>query len=135
MRLFTAILCATAATAGAAFPPEQIEFFEKQIRPILVEQCYKCHGPEKQKADLRVDSRAALLKGSDTGAVVVPGQPEKGSFIKSIRHEGDNPMPEKADKMPDAQIAALTEWVRQGLPWPENDGPATKSNAALAQTH
>src|SRR5690606_35148981 len=105
----------------AATPPEQIEFFEKQVRPVLAEHCYSCHGPEKQKAELRLDSREALLKGSDIGPVVVPGKPEEGSFIKSIRHEGDSKMPEKEDKLSDEKIAALTEWVRMGLPWPEND--------------
>src|SRR5688572_26647595 len=112
------------ATAGAVIPPEQVEFFEKKVRPVLAEQCYKCHGADKQKADLRLDSREAVLKGADTGPVLVPGDPTKSSLIKSIRHEGDSPMPEKAPKMPDDQIAALTEWVKLGAPWPENDKAA-----------
>ena len=108
-----------------AITPEQTEFFEKKVRPVLADQCYKCHGPKKQKAELRVDSREAILKGSDVGPVVVPGKPEESSFIKSLRHEGDSKMPEKADKLPDDQIAALEEWVRMGMPWPENEKPAT----------
>ena len=122
------------ATAQAVVPPEQVEFFEKQVRPILAEQCYKCHGPEKQKADLRLDSREAVLKGADTGPVLVPGDPAKSSLIKSIRHEGDSPMPEKAPKMPEHQIQALTEWVKLGAPWPE-DGKKVTGAADLARTH
>lgn len=120
---------------GAAFAapsPEQVEFFEKQVRPVLVEQCVKCHGPEKQKAELRLDSYAGMMKGADTGPVAVAGQPEKSSLIKSIRHEGDVKMPEKAPKMPEPQIAALTEWVKMGMPWPESSAPVTKD---VAKTH
>jgi hypothetical protein len=131
-----ALAALSTLTLRAAMPPEQVEFFEKKVRPVLAEQCYKCHGPEKQKAELRLDSRAAILKGSDNGPVVVPGQPDKSSLIKSIRHEGDMKMPEKAPKMPDDQIAALTEWVKLGAPWPENDKPAaSNNNAALVKTH
>ena len=113
--------------AVRAITAQETEFFEKNIRPVLSEQCYKCHGPEKQKAALRVDSRAALLKGTDDGPVVVPGKPEDSSFIKSIRHEGDSKMPAKADKLPDAQIEAFTQWVRMGMPWPDDGGPAKPS--------
>ncbi len=119
-----------------AVTPEEAEFFEKKVRPVLAEQCYKCHGPERQKAALRVDSRAAILKGTEDGPVIVEGKPEQSAFIKSIRHEGDSKMPEKADKLPDEQIANLTEWVRMGMPWPESDG-AEKQTAqqAAAATH
>jgi mono/diheme cytochrome c family protein/cytochrome c553 len=134
MRIVTGFFLMTAAVA-TAMPPEQVEFFEKKVRPVLAEQCYKCHGVEKQKADLRLDSREALLKGADTGPVVVLGAPEKSSLIKSIRHEGDSPMPEKAPKMPDEQIAALAEWVKMGAPWPANDKPVAGSPADLVKKH
>jgi mono/diheme cytochrome c family protein len=127
------LLCA--APLWAATPPEQLEFFEKQVRPVLVEQCYKCHGPEKQKGELRLDSREAILKGADTGPVVVLGDPAKSSLIKSIRHEGESKMPEKAPKMPEAQISALSEWVKMGLPWPATDPKAAGGIAAFAKTH
>ena len=120
-------LFGVASPAVQAITPQETEFFEKNIRPVLSEQCYKCHGPEKQKAALRVDSRAALLKGTDDGPVVVPGKPEDSSFIKSLRHEGDSNMPAKADKLPDMQIAAFAQWVRMGMPWPEDNGPVKPS--------
>ncbi len=135
LRLFTILLIACAPALWATPSAEQLEFFEQKIRPVLADQCYKCHGPEKQKGELRVDSLAALLKGSDSGVVLVPGEPEKGSLIKSIRHETDNHMPAKAAKMPDEQISAFTEWVKMGAPWPENDKPAANNIADAAKRH
>ena len=122
--LITACFATLIATSALALSPEQTEFFETSVRPVLAEHCYKCHGPEKQKAALRLDSRAAVLKGTDDGPIVVEGKPDESSLIKSIRHQGDSKMPEKEDKLPDAQIAALSEWVKRGAPWPENDKPA-----------
>lgn len=134
---FATFALACAVVPGAmAISPQETEFFEKQVRPVLVEQCYKCHGPEKQKGALRMDSRAAILKGTDEGPIVVPGKPDQSEFIKSIKHIGDSKMPEKADKLPDAQIAALEQWVKMGMPWPENDGPAKPSASMdVAKTH
>ena len=114
---FSSVLLFCLAVAPLrAITPQETEFFEKQIRPILAEQCYKCHGAEKQKAALRVDSRAAILKGTDEGPVIVPGKPEESEFIKSLRHTGNSKMPEKADKLSDAQIEAMAQWVRMGMP-------------------
>ena len=124
--LFPSCLALVLAGAHAA-TPEETEFFEKSVRPVLAEHCYKCHGPEKQKAALRLDSREAVIKGTDDGPVVVVGKPDESSLIKSIRHQGESKMPEKEDKLPDAQIAALSEWVKMGVPWPENDKPAGSS--------
>src|SRR5687768_8702074 len=121
--------------AARAITPQEEEFFEKRVRPVLAEQCYECHGPEKQKADLRVDSRAALLKGSDQGPAIVPGKPEESALIKSIRHEGDSKMPEKGRKLSDPEIAALTEWVKLGAPWPENDKPVASAAEDAAKKH
>src|SRR5271165_1231604 len=115
---FAGLAVFSAFAPGAfAITPQESEFFEKQVRPVLVEQCYKCHGPDKQKGALRVDSRAAILKGTDDGPVIVPGKPDESEFIKSIKHIGDSKMPEKADKLPAAQIAALEQWVKMGMPW------------------
>ena len=138
MRLFAALLTLPlfALAPLRAVTPEEAEFFEKKVRPVLAEQCYKCHGAEKQKAALRVDSRAAILKGTEDGPVIVEGKPEQSSFIKSIRHEGDSKMPEKADKLADTQIADLTAWVRMGMPWPEGGAPEKLSvQQAAAATH
>src|SRR5690606_27431357 len=66
--------------------PQQLEFFEKQVRPVLAERCYKCHGPEKREGGLRVDSRAALVAGGDTGPAIVPGKPDEGYLLDAIRY-------------------------------------------------
>jgi mono/diheme cytochrome c family protein len=121
--------------ALAAATPEQVEFFEREVRPVLADQCFNCHGVEKQKAELRLDSREAVLKGGDAGAVVVPGKPEVSSLIKSIRHEGDSKMPAKAPKLSDPQIAALTEWVRMGVPWPEGETRKLSNSEKAALEH
>ena len=116
--------------AARAITPEETEFFEKKIRPVLVEQCYKCHGPDKQKGDVRLDSRAALLKPAEDGPIATPGKPDESELIRTIRHIGDSKMPAKGDKLPEAQIAALTEWVKMGMPWPEHEKPAMPGASA-----
>ena len=74
----------TSNVTAPAIQLEQAEFFEAKIRPILVEHCFKCHGPEKQEAGLRLDSREAILRGTDAGPVVVPGHPEESPLIDAI---------------------------------------------------
>src|SRR3954469_16673691 len=86
-----------------------VEFFEAKVRPILVEHCQSCHGAEKQKNGLRLDSAAAVRKGGESGPVISPGEPEKSRLIEAVRQTGELKMPPKA-KLPDEAIAALTEW-------------------------
>ena len=120
-----------AASVGAAEPSPtpsaaQLEFFEKEVRPVLAEHCYKCHGEKKQKSGLRLDSREYVLKGGEVGPVVVPGKPETSRLILSINHvkaPDVYAMPGEDEKLPPQAIAALTEWVRQGLPWPQEAKP------------
>src|SRR5688572_25980173 len=66
------VLASCAVPAPAAPPPDQIEFFEKKIRPVLVAECYECHADEKKKGGLQLDSRARMLAGGDTGPAIVP---------------------------------------------------------------
>jgi len=124
---FPLLAAGLAVAAEPAPTPAQVEFFEREVRPVLAEHCHGCHGPEKQKSGLRLDSRALVLKGGEIGLVVVPGKPEASRLIWAINHaHGDKvePMPGDDEKIPPAAIAALTEWVRQGLPWPSETGPA-----------
>ncbi len=99
--------------------PEQVEFFEKEVRPLLVESCAKCHNAEKAKGGLRVDSLQAMLEGGDSGPAIVPGVPDESLLIEAIRHDGLE-MPPKG-KLPDREIEALERWVKQGAPWPASD--------------
>jgi hypothetical protein len=109
------------AAEERAFAPEQIEFFEKKIRPVLVEHCYKCHSPEEKiKGGLVLDSRSGVLKGGDGGPAVVSGEPEKSLLIQAIRY-GDEElqMPPKHRLTPE-QVRDFEEWVRLGLPDPRD---------------
>ena len=65
-----------------SFAPEAIDFFESRVRPILVDQCIKCHGPKKQSSGLRLDSRAAALGGGDSGPSLVPGKPDESLLVR-----------------------------------------------------
>lgn len=119
-------LTASAAEQAGAPTAAQLEFFEKEVRPVLADNCYKCHGPKKQKSSLRLDSRELILKGGEVGPVVVPGKPEASRLILAINHakaKDVEAMPSADEKISPKAIAALTEWVRQGLPWPTESSP------------
>src|SRR5579872_3113039 len=97
--LLGALVTLAAGTVFAAdnTTPQAVEFFEKNVRPVLVENCFKCHGPKRQEADLRLDSRAAMLKGTaKIGAVVVPGEPQKSRLVKVVGYDGEIVMPPNA---------------------------------------
>jgi hypothetical protein len=105
--------------------PEALEFFETKVRPVLAESCYSCHGPKLQQAGLRLDSLAALLKGTDAGHPgIVPGDPDRSALIQAIRYNGAVKMP-PAGKLPQASIDALATWVKMGAPWPSISGAPT----------
>jgi hypothetical protein len=112
--------------AGPVFSREGIEFFEKKIRPILSDRCYRCHSGDKVKADLYLDSRDGMLKGGESGPAVVPGEPEKSLLIHAIRH-GDDDLdmpPKQADWLSAEQIRDFENWVKMGAPDPRAAGAA-----------
>jgi mono/diheme cytochrome c family protein len=116
---------ARAAEDRQAISAQDAEFFERRIRPILAENCYGCHGPKKQESGLRLDSREALLKGSDNGPVVTPGVPDDSLLIEAVGHIGATKMPPKT-KLGSEAIADLTTWVKKGVLWPPNDTSGPK---------
>jgi hypothetical protein len=103
---------------GRTVTRQEAEFFEGRVRPVLVETCFACHGPQKQKSGLRLDSLSSLLKGGENGPVVRLGDPEQSSLIQAIRYDGELKMPPKGKLEPRA-IDALTSWVKMGVPWPQ----------------
>ena len=114
-----------------------IAFFERQIRPLLVERCYQCHGPESKKANggLRLDSAQGLLKGSDSGPVVAAGAPEKSLLIDVVQSKDkDVRMPPTGEWLTGAQIADLAAWVKMGAPFPKT-GVHESQITARARTH
>ncbi len=96
----------------------QIAFFEQNIRPILTSQCVKCHGSKKQEADLRLDSRAAMLKGGESGPAVAPRRPGQSLLLKAL-HYDELEMP-PSGKLPTRDIAKFRHWIASGAIWPEN---------------
>ncbi|MFN0198335.1 MAG: PSD1 and planctomycete cytochrome C domain-containing protein [Planctomycetaceae bacterium] len=94
-----------------------IEFFEKQIRPILIERCYECHSDEKHEGGLRLTSRELLLQGGETGAAVVPGKPDESLLIRAVGYVDELKMPPKG-KLSESEIEKLTQWVAMGAVFP-----------------
>lgn len=113
----TPLLRADEKAAGKPFSTADLEFFEAKIRPLLATHCHECHGPRKQEANLRLDSRQSLLTGGDNGPAARHGDPEHSLLIQAINYDGDLQMPPKG-KLDEAAIAALSSWVERGLPWP-----------------
>jgi hypothetical protein len=120
MRSILPVLCCSVlftASASAA-DPAAVEFFEKKVRPVLADNCVKCHGPEKQKAGLRLDSATAVRKGGESGPPVVPGDVEKSLLVKAVRQDDPELKMPPTGKLPDAAVADLAAWVKMGAPWP-----------------
>src|SRR6185312_4284658 len=108
-----ALAGALPAAEVAAPSAEQIEFFEKQVRPVLVNRCQACHGAKKQEGGLRLDSREAIAAGIDGSPVMVPGDPDKSRLVQVVRYDGDVQMPPEG-KLPDAELASLIAWIKMG---------------------
>lgn len=111
----------------------QSEFFEQRIRPLLATHCYDCH-TDTAKAGLRLDSRAALLKGGKSGAAIVSGDPANSLLLQAVNHTHVTlRMPKGGAKLSDAEIADLTRWIKEGAPWPAD--AATKNEYLIKPEH
>src|SRR5260221_5629798 len=129
--LFTS-LALFAAKSKLSAP--DLQFFEGRIRPILVDNCYKCHsqGAEKIKGGLLLDTRDGALKGGNTAPAVVPGNVEKSLLIQAVRYKDkDLQMPPNDKKLADAQIADLEAWIKMGAPDPRTTGSDASHTYAL----
>jgi hypothetical protein len=128
LNLVLAGACRVAASDDVPPSPDDIAFFENKVRPILADNCFECHGPKKQEAGLRLDSRERVLKGSDNGPVVSVGEPDQSLLVAAVRRGGDVEMPpEKV--LPAEAVATIEDWVRRGLPWPLDDTGTTSQTA------
>ncbi len=121
---------AASGTSLAQSDDARSVFFEKKIRPLLVKNCFECHGEEKQKGGLRMDSRAAILEGGDLGPALVPGDVEKSLLIQAIRYTNEELQMPPKQRLAPAAVADLETWIKQGAPWPgESEASATVATA------
>ena len=138
---FVGVLVVASTLSGApAAPaetssPEQAQFFEAKIRPVLVERCYACHSSQGEKihGGLVLESRAGVLRGGDDGAVVVPGDVEASLLIKAVRYTDPKlKMPPKAEhRLSAEQVADFEKWVAMGAPDPRGDAPGAHATAVF----
>lgn len=107
------------------FSREQLDFFEARIRPVLVKHCYECHAADSRplQGGLRLDSRAGLLQGGDSGPAVVPGEPADSRLLKALRHDG-YAMPPKG-RLANSIVSDFESWIAMGLPDPRVAEAAT----------
>jgi hypothetical protein len=117
------VLLGTLITGHANDEASQRHFTER-VKPLLETRCVSCHGPDKVKGGLRLDTRAAALKGGESGPALVPGKPAESLIVQAVMHaRPDLEMPPK-DKLTKADIAVLERWIKDGAPWPERKIPA-----------
>ena len=134
----TLLLRSIVATAAPVEgDPAGIEFFEKKIRPLFVEHCYKCHSKdaEKVKGGLLLETRDEILKGGDTGPAIVAGDPEKSLLIKAVRYTDEDlqmPPRKSGGKLSEEQIADLEAWVKMGAPDPRTSEAAVQKGPPLS---
>ena len=124
-----AALCAATSRADEVAAKEA-EFFEQQIRPLLVNHCLECHGDRKQEAKLRLDSREALLAGGESGPALVPGDPAKSLLIDALHYKGDSVQMPPKGKLDGEKIEKLTQWVKSGAVWPVVSKTAMRSESS-----
>lgn len=133
--VLAALAALVAAAPAAPQAPEERPAgidFARDIRPILSRRCVRCHGERKQKAGLRLDSKAAAMAGSFFGTepVIVPGDSAGSALLQRVSStDEDERMPPKGKPLDPEQIELLRRWIDAGAPWPE------EGEASAAQMH
>lgn len=130
------MLVAAPSAPGAEIDDAGSEFFEKKIRPLLVEHCYECHSAASKKlgGGLRLDYRDGWLAGGDSGQAIEPGKPDDSLLIQAVRYADDAVQMPPQGKLPAAAIADLEAWVKLGAPDPRVEAPAVKPAASWKET-
>ena len=127
--IFGAALTATAVCDEAA-RSSQLEFFEKRVRPLLVQHCYECHSAKDVKGGLRLDSAAGWQKGGDSGVAIVPNEPNSSRLIEAVRYGNEDLQMPPTGKLSPEEIQSLEQWIAQGATDPRTD-VAPESHSAL----
>lgn len=114
----TIVLTFTAASAGFSQEPtaEHFTYFEENVRPLLVERCFRCHSEEEHEGDLRLDARSAILAGGESGAAIIPGNPDDSLLIDAVRYRSLEMPPDR--RLPGSEVDVLVKWIEMGAPWP-----------------
>src|SRR5438270_14093785 len=124
---FAGMLLGVAVTGAFLFRPgslagedsKPIDFI-RDIRPIFQARCHSCHGPTKQKGELRLDRKGAALKGGDSGPVILPGKSAASLLLARVTStEPREQMPPRDERLTAEQVQLLRAWIDQGAPWPE----------------
>jgi len=118
----------------AEINPADVDFFEAKVRPVFIEHCEKCHNASKQQGGFRLDSKEHFFKGSDSGPIFNPSKPSESKILKLLHYQSELKMPPKG-KLPDPVIAAISEWIKKGAPWPLNKKPSPNSLAKASTDH
>ena len=98
------------------------EFFESQIRPLLIQRCAECHGGEDVSGGLRINSRESLIQGGDSGAAIIPGDVSESLLLQAVRRVGEMPMPPE-EELSEREVRVLERWIEMGAPWPRSKQP------------
>ncbi len=121
---FVIVVFSVSISAAAEKSSSESDFFERQVRPLLVSRCMECHGPGTQENGLRLDALDRLLVGGDSGPAIVPGDVAGSLLVQAVRREGALQMP--PDQALDAhETAVLEHWIQEGAFWPERLSPET----------
>ena len=105
---------------GVTWAQTPEDHFEKKVRPLLLERCVKCHGPETSRSDLRLDSYEGAIKGGKRGATLIPNAPVESLLLKVVRRQGDLKMPPDAP-LSTREISDLELWIKQGAIYPKSN--------------
>src|SRR5262249_24091613 len=108
------IVCPMLALSQLPTTTERKVDYEKDVKPILAQNCYTCHGPRAQQAGLRLDARQNALRGGDQGTVIIPGNSSESNLVRRIRgRDGGIQMPPTGELTKD-EIGILRAWIDQG---------------------
>ena len=128
----SALLCAAPSkadepNAARTISQAEREFFEKHVRPLLANHCYECHSAKEINGGLRLDSRAATLKGGDSGAVITPNKVDSSLLIEAVRYKNRDLQMPPQNRLADAEIRVLEKWIEMGAPDPREEPGQTGS--------
>ena len=120
-----ALFGASIAVTANEPTPEQVEFFENKIRPVLAQHCYKCHSTQskKLKSELYLDNRERALQGGESGPSIIPGKADSSLLYRAVLYKEESLEMPPTRKLPDAVIADFKQWIDMGAPWPKSNEP------------